>query len=84
MTKRSFLTTRPPGSPARQRRVFFFVVTFFSDPASGRTSGNRGNIEQQVPRPSEEGHGARSGESDVVCGSVLVEIWPRNDDPGEA
>ena len=45
------------------------LFLFFSDPAPGRTSGNRGNIEKQVPRPSEEGHGARSGESDVGrCG----------------
>ena len=42
---------------------------FFSNPASGRTSVNGGNIEKQVPRPSEEGHGARSGELDVGrCG----------------
>ena len=38
---------------------------FFSDPASGRTSGNRENIQKQVPHSSEEDHGARSGESDV-------------------
>ena len=38
------------------------LLSFFSNPASGRTSVNRGNIEKQVPRPSEEGHGARSGE----------------------
>ena len=48
-------------------------LLFFSDPGSGRTSGNRGNIEKQVPRPSEEGHGARSGESDVGrCGQPRV------------
>ena len=48
---------------------------FFSDPASGRTSGNRGNIEKQVPRPSEEGHGARSGESDVGrCGQAACVV----------
>ena len=44
-------------------------LSFFSNPASGRTSVNGGNIEKQVPRPSEEGHGARSGELDVGrCG----------------
>ena len=48
---------------------------FFSDPAPGRTSGNRGNIEKQVPRPSEEGHGARSGESDVGwCGQAACVV----------
>ena len=48
---------------------------FLSDPASGRTSGNRGNIEKQVPRPSEEGHGARSGESDVGwCGQAACVV----------
>ena len=50
-------------------------VIFFSDPASGRTSGNRGNIEKQVPCPSEEGHGARSGESDVGrCGQAACVV----------
>ena len=66
---------------------------FFSDPAPGRTSGNRGNIEKQVPRPSEEGHGARSGESDVgrcgqaacvvtaVYSSTAVGAFPRTKQP---
>ena len=49
----------------RKSRLALPLWAFFSDPASGRTSGNWRNIEKQVPRPSEEGHGARSGESDV-------------------
>ena len=50
-------------------RVVLYYSFFFSNPASGRTSVNGGNIEKQVPRPSEEGHGARSGELDVGrCG----------------
>ena len=53
----------------------YLVVVFLSDPASGRTSGNRGNIDKQVPRPSEEGHGARSGESDVGrCGQAACVV----------
>ena len=45
------------------------ISPFFSNPASGRTSVNGRNIEKQVSRPSEEGHGARSGELDVGrCG----------------
>ena len=51
------------------------MVIFSSNPASGRTSVNRGNIEKQVPRPSEEGHGARSGESDVGrCGQAACVV----------
>ena len=67
--------SQPHGGPKTVKIVICDKTPFFSDPAPGRTSGNRGNIEKQVPRPSEEGHGARSGESDVGrCGQAACVV----------
>ena len=65
------------------------VGFFFSNPASGRTSGNRGNIEKQPPRPSEEGHGARrydlrsaTSPRDMQCESCPFETRIAAFEPG--
>ena len=55
-------------------RVYFYFLATLHRGGLVVTGGSR-NIEKQIPRPSEEGHGARSGESDVGrCGQAACVV----------